>query len=797
MSEKFYRSPEGRGDTREADSLLPDRQSSNQLDDERLAELITAQERAASSFANANLSAQRANALKYYLGEPFGNEVEGRSQVVSTDVFEAVEGMLPSLLEIFLASNKLAECEANGPEDEAEAKQQTDVANHIIFKQNNAALIFYTWFKTALLQKTAVVKTYYETEDEYRIDQWVQLTEEEFGKIVSDKNVQPIEYWDEVIELVTPDGQQAQIPGFGLKARVLHKREKVCIKPIPPENFVVSVRQATLDLNDCEFCAHREKKTGTDLLEMGVEPDFLEGVGDEDAGLEFTEEAIARDLYNNVANRDTSNEDPSMREYWVSDGVIMVDYDGDGIAELRHFIKIGNKVWLNEETDSVPFSAICPILLPHQFYGLSIADETMDIQFNKSVLWREMLENLYLVNRPRTEVVEGQVNMDDLLTARPNGIVRVRAPNMLKPLETNFVARDSFGMIEYMDGVRETRTGVTRYNQGLDADSLNKTAHGIQSILGQSMKRLEMVARLFAETGVKDLVRKVLHCVAKSGMKQVIVKLTNGYVSVDPREWTNQYNININVGLGTGTKDRQIQMLTMLSQKALELKQTGRGYLISEQNDYNLFTKLAEAAGFKNPEVFITDPRMVPPEAKQAPPPIDILKLQQDEKLKVLDMQVTSQQKDKDMANDRWIESMKAQKDLEKAVAVAKIGQQAQETVASIGADTTKRTKMADAALEDYRMRGEAEMEVFRANEERQKPVEAAKAMSSTMDQYMQQLIQAVVQGNEQNAQGFQVLSEKLDTLAKQAMAPRKKVKDKDGRTVGVEVEGFGTVPVQ
>src|SRR5690606_32718381 len=397
------------------------------------------------------------------------------------------------------------------------------------------------------------------------------------------------------------------------------------------------------------------------------------------------------DLYSTEAHRDIHHEDPSLKEYWVSDGVILVDTDEDGIAELRHFIKIGNKVWLNEETDYVPFSVICPIPLPHQFYGLSIADVVMDIQYQKSVIWRQMLDNLYLTNNPRTAVVNGQVNLDDLLTARPGGIVRMNAPGMATPLETPFVARDSFGMIEYMDSVKENRTGVTRYNQGTDADSLNKTAHGINAILGQSLKRMELVAKVFADTGIKDLVRKILHCVSRSGMQSLTMKLTNGYVSVDPREWKNQYNITINVGLGTGTKDRQIQMLSLLNAKMLELKQTGRGYLVTEHNDYAHAVKLAEAAGFRSPEIFFTDPRMVPPEAKQAPPPIEILKLQSDEKMKTLDMQVTAQQTDKKLANERWVESMKAQVDQQTKIAVEKIKQQAQENVALVGSQTQER----------------------------------------------------------------------------------------------------------
>jgi hypothetical protein len=766
------------------------------LTDEELAALINAQESQAVSYSESHLATERARALDYYLGKPFGNEVDGRSQVVSTDVFEAVEGMLPALLEIFLSSNKLVECEAYGPEDEAEAKQQTEVANHIILKQNNAFLIFNTWFKDALIQKTGIVKTYYDPEyKETRIAQYKGLTDGEMVRILDGQDVEVLEREVREETFNGPSGP-VSFPVSDIKVRVTTKREKVVIKNVAPENFFVSTRQTSLDLTDCEFVSHKERKTHTDLLEMGVKASFLDGIGDEGNERDFTEEAIARDIYNTIANRDTHNTDASLREYWVSDGVMLVDEDGDGIAELVHFIKIGNKVWLREETDVIPFSVICPIPLPHQFFGKSVADITADVQMTKSVLWRQMLDNLYLTNNPQKAVLEGQVNLDDLLTSRPGGIIRERVPNATRPLETPFVAKESFPMLEYWDTVKETRTGVTRYNQGLDADSLNKTAHGIQSILGQSMKRLEMVARIIAETGVKDMVRKVLHCVSASGMKRLPIKLTNGYVDIDPREWKHQYNVTVNVGLGTGTKDRQLQMLAMLSQKQLELMQVGKGYMVSDQNIYNLDVKLAEAAGFKNPEMFFTDPRMVPPEAKQAPPPPEVIKLQQDKELKLLDMQVTSQQKDKDMANTRYIESLKAKTDQETKIAVAQLSKAAQETTASIAADTQKRAKMADAMLADHQMRGDAEMKVFETAADQE--AKEAEMKSKMMDEYMPQLIQAIQQGTEQNVQGFQMMAQELQKLQQMMLAPRKAIKDKKtGKTIGVEIAGAGTVQVQ
>lgn len=764
------------------------------MTDDELAVAISNQERLASSVTGSDLARERARALDYYLGKPFGNEVEGQSQVVSTDVFEAIEGMLPSLLEIFLASNRLAECEPFGPEDEPEAKQQTEVANHVIMKMNDAAMIFYTWFKDALIQKVGVVKTYYDEEyDESRLSKYQGLTDMEMVKLASDPNNEILSRERRTEQFTDMNGQPFELPVNDLVVRHHNKRGKVCIINIPPENFLISTRQTNLNLSDCEFCSHKERKTQTDLIEMGVEPDFLLDVGDDDSGVETTEEAIARDNLNTIWNRDRDEPDPSMKEYWVSDCYIEIDYDGDGVAELRHVIKVGNKVWLNEETDLVPFSCICPIIIPHQFYGRSIADITADVQETKSALWRQMLNNLYLTNNPRKFVLEGQANMDDLLTSRVGGIVRGRVPGAVTDLVTPFVAGESFPMLEYWDTVKENRSGVTRYNQGTDADSLNKTAHGIQSILGQSMKRLEMVARIFAETGVKDLVRKVLHCIAKSGMKQMVMKLTNGYVSVDPREWKNQYNVTINVGLGTGNKDRTLQMLSMISAKQLELKQTGRGYMVSELNDYNTMVKMIEAAGWRSPELFVTNPQMVPQQAKVPPPNPDMVKLEIDSKLRAQDMMMTNQAKEKDMANDRYMEEMKARFASETDKATALIAAQAQITVAQIREDSAKRMKLADSVMKEQEMQNDL---VIKTKPERDITAVSDSVNKSVTDQ-SQMLVQAIQQANQQTAEALQALAQATERLSQIMLAPRKRIKDKAGKTVGMEVQGFGKVPVQ
>lgn len=740
---RFQRSPEGMGDTSRADALIQPQGSekSEGMTDEQLAAIVEQQCKSASTFSNSELSKDRSKALDYYLGKPFGNEVEGRSAVVSTDVFDTVEGMLPALLEIFTASNRIVECEPYGPEDEVPARQQTEAANYVLFKQNNATLVFYTWFKDALLSKVGIVKYFYETEDEYRIETYASLNEEELNTLASNENV-------EIQEIIESEEDLGGVVMklFTVRVKVWTNRGKITVQNIPPENFLITSRQSSLDIQKSEFTAHRERKTITDLLEMGFSEEDLEGVGPGDEDEEYSSEAIARDNYANSFGREPAISDATMKEVWVTDAYIVIDYDGDGKGELRRVLKAGSKILINEETDHVPFAVLCPIVLPHQFYGLSIADITADIQLYKSTLHRQMMDNLYLTNNPRHTVIENAVNLEDVLTSRPGGIIRQKVAGAVGVIETPFVAKESFPMLEYWESVKENRTGVTRYNQGLDADSLNKTAHGITQIMSAAQKRQELVARLFAETGVKQLCQGILHCLAKSGMKQLTVKLTNGYASIDPREWKTLYNVTINVGLGTGTKERQIQTLMMLSAKQTELIQLGRGYMVSEANMYHMASKLAEAAGFKSAELFFTPPEAVPPEAKQPPPNPEMIKMQTDAQLKAADMQATTQATAAKIQNERQIAELQSRIKAEADIAVAKIQQEKDVLVAQIRAQVERELAAVDIQKQDKDLRSKAEVEVFRANNEQQaKMLESGAVENKQAADGMAQVVAAIV----------------------------------------------------
>jgi len=687
------------------------------------------------------LSEDRAREFQYYYGMPFGNEVEGESQVVSTDVADTVEGILPSILRIFTSSDDAVRFDPNGPEDEEQAKQQTEVANYIFYRQNNGFLVLYEWFKDALIQKNGIVKYWWEEKEDRSKEDYQGLTDGEFQMLLAGDGLATIElisdktYPDEagiqerqkIVQVLQQRMQQAmqeaqQNPQAGAmvqqiqqqmtqlamqpepmlhdaSVRIIKDASKLCIQCIPPEEFGISAKHPCVSIQETPFCYHRGRQSISSLREAGCPEDILENLMSADS-IDYSPEALARDRYIDQQFPQVINPpDPSMREVWVTECFIRMDVDGDGKAELRHIIMPGREVWINEETDHINFAAITPIIMPHRWVGRSVSELVMDIQYTKSTLWRQMLNNLYLTNNPQKAVLSTsggivQANLDDLLSSRPGGILREYVPNAIRNIETPFVAGAAFPMLEYMDATKENRTGNTRYNQGTDADSLNKTARGISMIQSAGQQRLDLIARIFAETGVKDLMKGIVYMMSKYNTKPLTLKLRNKWVNVDPREWKTMLNLTINVGLGTGNKDVQLAHLTMMAQKQNELMATGRGYMVSDENIFNLYTKTTEAMGFKHPELFITDPSSVPPEAKKPPPNPQMAKVMADSQIDAAKLQAA---KEKDVLNSQT------------ETAIAQMQTQVQWMIAQLEAATRKE-------IETMKINADGQLAVFDKN---------------------------------------------------------------------------------
>jgi hypothetical protein len=553
----------------------------------------------------------RRKAIQYYNGEEYGNEVDGRSRIVTREVAEAVDGAMPALMRVFTASDEVVVFEPQGPEDVELAEQATQMCNWVFMRDNPGISVLHTMIKDALLSKTGTVKVYWKDETEVTTEKYENLSEEELFLLLQDQQYEIVSQdQKQIAETQMPDpitGMPVTMPIFAydVKVKKIDKKGRVVIENVPPEEFIVSKK--TIELADTPFCAHRRLVTRSELVAMGFDKDEIDQLPTfED--LTYTPERVAR--YSNGEQPDDMSLDPAMQEIEVFESYIRVDYDEDGIAELRRVIYAGSTVLENEEIDYLPFCSICPIPLPHKFFGQSMADRTMDLQLIKSTLTRQILDNLYLTNNARVVAVDGQVNLDDLLTVTPGGVVRVKNPAAIQQLPVQAVAGQSFPMLQYMDDIQAKRTGVTEASQGLDPNILqNTTATAIAVMQNASAGKLELIARIFAETGIKDIFKNILHLLCKYQDKPRIIRLRGKFVPMDPREWSTQYDVTVNVGLGTGNRQEQAAMLGMILQKQEQiLGQYGPANPLVSIGQYrSTLGRFIEAAGFKDSNRFFRE----------------------------------------------------------------------------------------------------------------------------------------------------------------------------------------------
>ena len=617
-------------------------------------------------YMGGNLSAQRKKSLEYYMGEPLGTEIDGRSQVVSTDVADTIETILPNLLKIFTASDQTVKCEPVKAEDVALAEQATNYINYIFNKDNPGFSILYTWFKDALIEKNGIVKVYWDESEKVEQETYENLNDQEYQILINNDDVEVVEeesfvdekakeQLEQIKALAEAQGQVMEdIPTPKLHNCIIKRTSssgKVKIENIPPEEFLI--QKSAKSIEDADFVAHRVLKTRSDLIQMGFDRDIVDDLPTQNT-VTMNDERLAR-----FADIDESPlhdaPDESTQDIEIYECYVKIDMDGDGIAELRKVIVAGgnaNTILENMPCDFIPFCSLTPVPMPHRFYGRSVSELVEDVQLVKSTVMRQLLDNMYLTNNNRVAIMDGMVNLDDLLTSRPGGVVRTKQPpsQVMLPMQNQTISQQAFPLLEYLDTVRETRTGVTRYSQGLDADSLNKTATGVNTLMSQSQMRMELIARVFAETGVKDLFRRIFELTVKYQNKERIVELNNKFVPVSPTEWKNRYNISINVGLGAGSKDQQIVMLNNILQKQLQAFQLqgNKEYpMVTLKNIYNSLAKIIEEAGLKNVENYFVNPdegrELVQPSPPPEPTPIEKIeftRIASEEKRKVAELEL-------------------------------------------------------------------------------------------------------------------------------------------------------------
>lgn len=584
--------------------------------DKDLLQAIEAEEAVAYGRENDELSQDRAKAIDYYFGRPYGNEVDGRSQVVTREVMDTIEWIKPSLLRVFTGGDEVCRFEPVGPEDEEAAKQETDYINHVLLSKNPWFHTCYAWFTDALLTKNAYCLAYWDKKEDVQKETYEGLSDDQMALILQDESIEVIGHAVNPVmdNMGQPIGQTHVV-------QVRRKRTYGCVKleVLPPERCLVSFRTKGASVRDADFFEYWDDKTLTELRSLGFDvPDDIEDAYSTENSIEDQ----ARNQYREHAFSSDIRTDKAMRMVRVRVVWVRYDSDGDGIAEYRQCVVVGNTILSNQEVNGIPVAAIVPTPVPHRHPGLSVADFVMDLQKIKSTILRQGLDNGYLSNNGRYAISD-KVNLDDMLTSRPGGVVRVDgAPSQeIFPLVHPQNGQMWIQMMEYVDQIRENRTGTNRYFTGIDQNALNKTASGIAQLTSSSAQRVEAIARIFAE-GVKELCLVVHELVQKHATQEDVVKLRGKWITVDPRQWIKRGDMTISVGLGSGSKESQISALMNILMAQKEAAQVG---IASPTNIYNALTELTKVYGFQSPEKFWTDPATIPP--KPPEPSIDEQKL--------------------------------------------------------------------------------------------------------------------------------------------------------------------------
>jgi hypothetical protein len=615
--------------------------------------LLAAEKADALASVNASeLSKQRADAMDYYNGDVSSDmpSLPGRSSAVSSDVADTIDGLMPGLMEIFCGGDEVVQFAAVGPEDVKQAEQETDYVNHVFMQQNAGFMTLYTFMKDALLSKVGIVKVWTEEEEETEEETYYGQSEDVLAFVVQNKDVQIVEH--------TPreDGTH----DFKLRQTKKVKRHKV--EPVPPEEFGIA-RNAKC-IKDAGYTFHERKRTVGDLIAAGYDQDQIYALPSESEFSDNTE-VQARDTVDETQSANNSDAmNKMMRQVTVTEAYYKMDYEGKGEVCLYKVVtggSVGEVLTKNgkpdiEKVEYAPFAAMSPVPVPHRFFGKSVADLVMDIMRIKTALVRGMLDNLYKHNNPRPVVAEADANantVDDLLNHAHGAMIRVKtnAPTAVAWQAVPDITGSIYPALQYLDATREWRTGVTRQGQGIDAEALqNQSATAVNQMMSAAQARQKMIARIFAETGIRDLFLLLHAEIRRHGQKADTVRLRNQWVPVDPRSWKTRKDLIVNVGIGSGNRTERVQQIMMLIGLQREALAAGKTHMVGDDNLFNSTKELTKLLDYKDPQVFFKDPSEMDEQGqpKNPPPPPqpspEEMKIQADMQMKQADMQMRGQE---------------------------------------------------------------------------------------------------------------------------------------------------------
>jgi len=565
-----------------------------------------------------DLSDVRKESFNFYIGAAYGDEREGYSKFVTREVMETIEWVLPSVLRVFLSGDQVVTFDPEGPEDEAAAKQETDIINYHILKANKGKgfLSLHHWFKDALMYPNGYIKCYMKETARTDVGTLTGITAEGVQMLVDDEDTEILEQESRVVMVEPPAAlvggpvEQVPIEVFDLKVRTTKMVNEMRLDPVPGEEALIDNDCTSLDIDEADFVCHRVRRPYSELVLEGFDQELLDEIGIEEDH-QWNDERVNRLFYEDENPDAEDEDDPSMRQFWLHECYVWFDHDGDGIAEHRRVVLIGTTIFENTEVNYQPMVALSSILMQHKHTGMSYTDIVKDLQILQSVLTRQMLDNTYKINVRRKVFSEDSMTDDgstaDAMLNNQAEFIPVRGPaqNAFVPEPTQSVIGEILPVIQYVQESRAMRTGVAP-EATLNPEVLQEvTATAFTGAQDQSSQRLEMLVRIFAETGMRFLMLKAHQLLRSHQDIAKTVKIHGKWVNVDPQGWRERTEMTVNVGLGYATKPQQQQMITQLLMVQKEAAAAG---LSNPEKIYNSLEKLVNSANIGDVRQYFVDP---------------------------------------------------------------------------------------------------------------------------------------------------------------------------------------------
>ena len=583
-----------------------------------------------------DLSEERKNLFDRYFGQLYGSERDGYSQFTTREVLEAVEWAKPALLKVFLGSDKIVSFDAVGPEDEDRAAQETDVVNYKVLKANDGDgfMSIYNFIHDALLYPTGYIKTFIEEEEKTTTHKVTDVMAEGLPSLIEDPEIEITEQNSRIVTLDVPmpnpqDPAQVQVVPqqvevFDLTYKQTKKERKLRLMALPGEETLVDSTLTELNLDKADFVCHRARKTYSELVRMGYDKKKLDSAGGNDE-LRWNDERTNRLFYEDENAASQSDDDYSMRSFWVHECYAWVDYDGTGQAQYRRIVLIGKDIFENEEVDYQPMVAMSTVPIPHKHNGLSLAQLVESYQKLITTLTRAMLDNIYVSNNLRQFVSENSFLEDgttmDAMLNRAAQYIPVRGlateAAALEPYQS--IIGEILPAIQHSQQAVSMRSGVAPQNNVDPAVVQQANTGAFMGALEQATERIEMIARIFAETGIKQLFRKVHQLCRMYPDIVTTVKLRGEWVPVDAAAWDERTDVTAKVGLGFKSKQQIQELLINLLQIQRESMDSG---LTTPKELFKTLEDYINAAELGSPERYFIDPespKYQPPQPQPDP----------------------------------------------------------------------------------------------------------------------------------------------------------------------------------